>query len=124
GAAAAAVAFRLSAPTLLHPRDEQPATGMVQVRHEAGPAPLKLIERQMDGLWIEFRVVQERQLTQPPELAVAIGETACEPIRHADADEAFTATCVENHRMKRAERRDLPRHGWRPRRLAQAHVEE
>ena len=87
------------------PRDELAAGGMPMVCNQAWSSPLKSIERQTNGLGIEFGVVQERQLAEPPELAVAAGEIASEPVWYVNTNEPLPTARVEDDSMERAERR-------------------
>src|SRR6185436_12589867 len=95
----------------LDPRDELTSAGMLIVRNQAGSASLQLIERQTDGLRIEFGVVQKRQLAQPLELTVATSETSREPIGNFDANDPFRPASVENDGTKCPERCHALRHG-------------
>jgi hypothetical protein len=85
---------------LFDPGDKLTATRMSVVGNQPWSAPLDLIHRETNGLWIEFRVIQECQLTKPPELAGTAGELARKPIRHVDANEPLTAASVENNGME------------------------
>ena len=70
------------------------------VGNQTWPSPLDLIERQADGFRIEFRVIQERQLAKPPELAITTGETARKPIWDLDANEPLSPASIENDCVK------------------------
>jgi hypothetical protein len=75
------------------------------VGNQAWPASLDFINRQVNRLGIEFGVIQERQLTEPPELAIAASESPRKPIRNVDTDKPPAAASVENDGVERAKRR-------------------
>src|SRR5262245_21099780 len=98
---------RIPAPTddtmmfaLVHPGDELTAAGVRVVGHQTRSPPLQLIDGQSDRFRIEFRVVQERQLTEPRELAVTARESAAEPVGDVDTNQTLPSTCVEDDRME------------------------
>ncbi len=73
---------------------------MLKVRNYAWSLSLELIKRETDGLWIEFGVIQERQLAKKPELTVATSEETREPIWNCNADDPMTAARIENDGVK------------------------
>src|SRR4029450_4588279 len=80
--------------TLIDPRNELTASRVPGGGNQAGPSALELIDRQVNGFGIKFCVVQECQLAKPSELAIAAGESACEPIGDVDANETLAGTSV------------------------------
>ena len=60
----------------------------------------------MNRLTVEFCIIQERQLTKPAGLAVAIRKEASKsPIRHCDVNQTLTTASIENNCVKGVQRR-------------------
>jgi hypothetical protein len=75
---------------LFHPGDELAAARVAIVSDQSRPMALDLIHQQLYWFWIEFGVIEKRQLAEPPE-PVAPGEQTSKLVRHRDAHDALTA---------------------------------
>ena len=84
---------------------------------------LDVLECEVDGLGVELRVGEKRQLAEPEEPPLVAREETTEPIRNRHADDALAAGRVEDDGVERAKPR-VPPSGMMRGRPPLAHVDQ